>query len=87
MMIGILLLCMSGGHIASLQQVTIYPEHQPDLQTDVDIDKVEDDSQKENNVDVVNAEIRTEYDISVFVKMLRQKKKMIPTRPAYVMFY
>ena len=86
LMLGILWLCVRGD-LAALQHVTTYPEHQQDLQNDVVIDVVEDNSQKGNNVDVLVAESRTEYDISVFVKMLKQKKKMIPTRPAYVMFY
>ena len=85
-MLGILWLCVRGD-LAALQHVTTYPEHQQDLQNDVVMDIVEDNSHKGNNADLPLVESRTEYDISVFVKMLKQKKKMIPTRPAYVMFY
>ena len=71
------------GEITLKSLAANYPEHPKNLKRGM--------KTVENNIvggnDVQNYESRTEYDIRVFMKMMAQKKKMIPTRAAMVLFY
>ena len=83
--LGILCLWVRGVLGRSFETVTKYPEHELYFKTDVKVDEVF--SRDKDDIDVLVEESMTQYDIGVFMRMLKKKKKMFPTRPAYVMFY
>ena len=76
--LGILWLCFRRVHLATLQ-------YQVDIQPVVNHINIYEDSMERNNTEVLSVESRTEYDFSAFMKMLKQTKKRIPTRPGQVM--
>ena len=75
---GVLCLCFRG-------KTTMYPEHEVSFETSIPEETT--DKEIEKNTDQPNEDGKTEYDISVFLKMLAQKKKFIPTVPGRILFY
>ena len=82
MVLGVLCLCVSG---KTMERATAYPEHEMSFETSIPEETT--DKEIEKNTDQPNEDGKTEYDISVFMKMLAQKKKFIPTVPGRILFY
>ena len=68
-----------------MERATTYPEHEMNFETNIPEETTEKENKK--NTDQPMEDGKTEYDISVFMKMMTQKKKFIPTVPGRILFY
>ena len=65
-----------------MERATTYPEHEMSFETRIP----EETAENEINTEKPIEDGKTEYDISVFMKMMTQKKKFIPTVPGRILF-
>ena len=79
---GVLCLCVSG---KTIEREPAYPEHEMSFETSIPEDTT--DKENEKNTDTPFEDGKTEYDISVFMKMMTQKKKFIPTVLGRILFF
>ena len=68
-----------------MEMATTYPEYEMSFEISVPEETIDKEIMK--NTDHKMEDVKTEYDISVFMKMMAQKKRLIPTVPGRILFY